>query len=214
MIEHKFPYRWTLKDAVFTKDKGKVFSCFACGGGSTMGYTCQLHLLDASKMGVPQRRERVFFICMRKDLAKGESYPKIDLKFNEREILFNEIDDGFVKRKEITSKSVLKYSSKINKSGTWQSFKKSINAIGNLGFGYNVLPSQVPLTKTSKKDNVIYWNSTHYVTNSELCKIGSFPLDYNFINEDCGYLIGMSVPPIMTAQIATRIYEQWLTPLF
>ena len=28
----------TLKDAVFTKDKGKVFSCFSCGGGSTMGY--------------------------------------------------------------------------------------------------------------------------------------------------------------------------------
>ena len=35
---HKFPYRWTLKDARFTKDKGNVFSCFACGGGSTMGY--------------------------------------------------------------------------------------------------------------------------------------------------------------------------------
>jgi DNA (cytosine-5)-methyltransferase 1 len=31
-------YNWSLKDAVFTKDKGKVFSCFACGGGSTMGY--------------------------------------------------------------------------------------------------------------------------------------------------------------------------------
>ncbi len=36
--EHKYPYKWTLKDAVFTKDKGTVFSCFACGGGSTMGY--------------------------------------------------------------------------------------------------------------------------------------------------------------------------------
>ena len=36
--EHKFPYEWTLKDANFTKDKGTVFSCFACGGGSTMGY--------------------------------------------------------------------------------------------------------------------------------------------------------------------------------
>ena len=36
--EHKYNYRWTLGDAVFTKDKGKVFSCFACGGGSTMGY--------------------------------------------------------------------------------------------------------------------------------------------------------------------------------
>lgn len=31
---HKFDYRWTLADANFTKDKGKVFSCFACGGGA------------------------------------------------------------------------------------------------------------------------------------------------------------------------------------
>ena len=38
MADHRFPYKWTLKDAIFTKDKGKVFSCFACGGGSTMGY--------------------------------------------------------------------------------------------------------------------------------------------------------------------------------
>lgn len=37
-MEHKFPYKWTLKDATFTKDKGTVFSCFSCGGGSTMGY--------------------------------------------------------------------------------------------------------------------------------------------------------------------------------
>jgi hypothetical protein len=37
-MKHKFPYNWTLKDATFTKDKGKVFSCFAGGGGSSMGY--------------------------------------------------------------------------------------------------------------------------------------------------------------------------------
>lgn len=29
---HKFDYRWTLKYANFTKDKGTVFSCFSCGG--------------------------------------------------------------------------------------------------------------------------------------------------------------------------------------
>ena len=27
---HKFHYNWNLKETVFTKDKGKVFSCFAC----------------------------------------------------------------------------------------------------------------------------------------------------------------------------------------
>lgn len=32
-MEHKFSYDWTLKSANFTKDKGTVFSCFACGGG-------------------------------------------------------------------------------------------------------------------------------------------------------------------------------------
>ena len=26
------------KDATFTKDKGKVMSCFCCGGGSSFGY--------------------------------------------------------------------------------------------------------------------------------------------------------------------------------
>ena len=33
------------------------------------GYYCQHFLLDGSKMGVPQRRERVFFVCLRKDIA-------------------------------------------------------------------------------------------------------------------------------------------------
>ena len=37
-MKNKFNYNWSLKDTLFTKDKGKVFSCFACGGGSTMGY--------------------------------------------------------------------------------------------------------------------------------------------------------------------------------
>ena len=31
-------YNWRLDQTNFTKDKGTVFSCFACGGGSTMGY--------------------------------------------------------------------------------------------------------------------------------------------------------------------------------
>lgn len=37
-MKHKFKYNWKLSETEFTKDKGKVFSCFACGGGSTMGY--------------------------------------------------------------------------------------------------------------------------------------------------------------------------------
>ena len=42
----------------------------------------------------------------------------------------------------------------------------------------------------------------------KLC--GTYPLDYNFKNIDSNYLIGMSVPPVMTAQIANQIRLQWL----
>src|ERR1019366_4719387 len=34
------------------------------------GYYCQHHLLNSSVMGIPQRRERVFFVCIRKDLRE------------------------------------------------------------------------------------------------------------------------------------------------
>jgi len=34
----QFNYKWNLSNAIFAKNKGKVFSCFACTGGSTMGY--------------------------------------------------------------------------------------------------------------------------------------------------------------------------------
>ena len=48
------------------------------------------------------------------------------------------------------------------------------------------------------------------LSKSEIIKGGSFPKDYNFLNNKPGYLIGMSVPPVMTANIATEIYNQWI----
>ena len=47
----------------------------------------------------------------------------------------------------------------------------------------------------------------------ESCCIGSYPLDYNFHKVQYNYLIGMSVPPVMTAQIAKQVYEQWLSKI-
>ena len=37
--EHQYPYKWTLSDLEKKEKNGlKVFSCFSCGGGSSMGY--------------------------------------------------------------------------------------------------------------------------------------------------------------------------------
>ena len=330
--KHRFPYKWTLKDAIFTKDKGTVFSCFACGGGSTMGYKlagfdvigcneidpkmmeayrvnhnpkysylepiqtfklrndlpdelynldildgsppcssfsmagnrekdwgkekkfregqanqvldnlffdfidlakklqpkvviaenvkgllmgaaidyvrriyrkfdqagyyCQHWLLDASKMGVPQRRERVFFVALRKDLAKPFMYqkdlftvaPKLELKFSESEIPIKEFAKGIPKK--ITQ-------------------NYSAERFGDVMLDIN------RASNTIASDINRYWlDENNLIDKDTVILIGSYPIDYNFLeSNNPQYLIGMSVPPVMTAQIATEIYTQWLSKI-
>ena len=56
-------------------------------------------------------------------------------------------------------------------------------------------------------------DSKHLLTDYELMLCGSFPTDYNFGKNKAQYLIGMSVPPVMTAQIANQVNKQWLKKL-
>jgi DNA (cytosine-5)-methyltransferase 1 len=356
--EHRFNYEWTLKDANFTKDKGTVFSCFACGGGSTMGYklagfdvlgcneidpkmieaykanhnpkyaflepiqTFKLrkdlpkelynldildgsppcssfsmagsrekgwgkekkfregqaeqvldtlffdfidlakelqpkvvvaenvaglmmgaakeyvkkiykafqeagyelkiepYLLDASKMGVPQRRKRVFFIALRKDLSSQfmeavdmfQTAPKLDLDFNEVEIPFKEIDTG------IKEKDENRFSPMLEKHwDKWRIGKgySEVNAPSFSGFGYiKANPERSIGTILAHPESGTYHHKyKRQLNNIEYYRAGTYPSDYNFLKNKPKYLIGMSVPPVMTAQIATEIYNQWLSKL-
>ena len=72
---------------------------------------------------------------------------------------------------------------------------------------------KVAITLTSHEDSLVLFDQPKYTSKDEACKIGSFPLDYNFNGSKPHYIIGMSVPPIMTAQIAKQVYEQWLSKI-
>lgn len=354
--KHKYPYRWTLADAVFSKDKGKVFSCFACGGGSTMGYKlagfdvigcneidrrmmhtycqnhdpkypflepiqefknredlpdelynldvldgsppcstfsmagsreeawgkmkhfregqaeqvldtlffdfidlaeklqpkvvvaenvkglligeakdyvrriyeafdnagyyCQHWLLDAQQMGVPQRRERVFFICLRKDLAEPflervslfESSPRLQMEFAEPMIPFGEVVD--YSGREVTSKVVrnLWEHRKRGDKDQEDTQRRVYGKNGNFGQSYVYLDKICP-TLTGKESCLIHFDQPRFLGQSEVCCISSFPQDYNFAGQSPHYVCGMSVPPIMMAQIAYQIHEQWLSKI-
>jgi DNA (cytosine-5)-methyltransferase 1 len=348
MTEHRFPYEWTLKDAVFTKDKGTVFSCFACGGGSTMGYklagfdvigcneidpkmmeaykanhnpkfsylepiqTFKLRddlpeelysldildgsppcssfsmagnrekdwgkekkfregqaeqvldtlffdfidlaeklqpkvvvaenvkgmllgeaqryvsdvcdafdtagyyvdftLLDASKMGVPQRRERVFFTAIRKDLYQGSftdlfaTKPELDLLFKEKQIPFKKIRCDVTDFKTLSVK-MLSY---------WEKCKNgdAFSTVHETGSYFNEVKTHPdrPLPTIRASGLPYDYIQPRSLSDVETRKGGTYPLDYQF-NGKIGYVVGMSVPPVMTAQIATRIYDQWLKVL-
>lgn len=353
-MKHKFAYKWTLKDANFTKDKGKVFSCFACGGGSTMGYKlagydvvgcneidprmnsiyvnnhhpkhnylcdirelvkmdlpeelfnldildgsppcstfstagsreeawgkmkkfregqvsqvldtlffdfiqlakrlqpkvvvaenvkglllgeakayvrriydgfddagyyCQHWLLNAQNMGVPQRRERVFFICLRKDLAEPflervslfEELPRLNMVFNERPILFKEFAD--YKGTEIKGGKLRHY---------WENKIPDDDGMGDTTKRFygvekcfnNRYDKEDMVCHTLTADDVcVCYNQPRRHSVGEICCISSFPQDYNFGGQIPHYVCGMSVPPIMMAQVASRIYDQWLSKI-
>jgi len=355
-LKHKFPYRWTLKDANFTKDKGTVFSCFACGGGSTMGYklagfdvigcneidpkmmeaykanhapkyaflepiqTFKLrndlpeelysldildgsppcssfsssgnreadwgkekvfkegqakqvldtlffdfidlakklqpkivvaenvtglmlgnakeyvrkiytsfqdagyqlriapYLLDASKMGVPQRRERVFFIALRNDLAGQfleqvdmfQVAPRLELNFNEPKILFEEIFTD-EQRKPISEQihDAYEYCMKNKVSDFAQYYEVFFNKRKYFNTRL-IFKDRVVDTIKSDCTHVIE-NEKSYINATELKLAGTYPLDYDFTGNKTDYLVGMSVPPIMTAQIASEINQQWIS---
>ena len=355
-MKNKFNYNWVLKDTVFTKDKGTVFSCFACGGGSTMGYKlagfdvighndidkkmiqvykenhkpkfsflesittfakrkdlpmelynldildgsppcssfsmagnrekdwgkekvfregqadqvldtlffdfidlakelqpkvvvaenvkgllmgeaksyvrkiykefdkagyyCQHFLLDSSKMGVPQRRERVFFICLRKDLAKPflhyadmfTEIPKIEMFFNEKEIQFSETFHDYTDRP--LSAHYLKFWN-LRMPGDLD-FSYASERMGknkNAQFQYKFLRMNKVANTIIAGEQCVLYDYPRYRNFDELCENGSYPKDYNFLKLKTEYLIGMSVPPVMTAQIASNIYEQWFSKI-
>jgi DNA (cytosine-5)-methyltransferase 1 len=62
-------------------------------------------------------------------------------------------------------------------------------------------------------NDYIHFNQYKLLNRSEICQIGSYPLDYDFNGIEAKYLIGMSVPPVMTAQIANQINIQWLSKI-
>jgi DNA (cytosine-5)-methyltransferase 1 len=169
-----------------------------------IGYDCQLFLLNAATMGVPQKRERVFFIASRKDQKKD----KLKLSFNEKSIPFRFIKDE--KGKQISEYAMKAWNAKSTKDSSIAHSKARAGMKISDFNSYYMKDEKVLSTITAKGNHTfISFNKPIYISNSEAMKAGSYPLDYNFLDIKPVYLIGMSVPPVMTAQIAYQIYLQW-----
>jgi DNA (cytosine-5)-methyltransferase 1 len=181
------------------------------------GYHVQHWLLDASKMGVPQRRERVFFIAMRKDLAAPfmvqkdmfTVVPELKLEFNEPEIPFEEIADN--------TDTEIKNNTEVSKYWDLVDYGQSFSTKHEKGhfFGDNKADPKKSLPTICADPNHGAWHYSikRMLNDIELRKGGSYPMDYDFKGLKNQYLIGMSVPPVMTAQIATEVYNQWINKL-
>lgn len=165
------------------------------------GYNVQVFCLNAASMGVPQKRERVFFIGHKKEY----NLPKLKLEFSEVAIPFGEIDNN-TKGKPITGE-MLKYWEVCPKGNSLSKVHPKGNYFGSYKISESVVSNTIIGSDSSP---VLHYKYPNYLSNDNICQIGTYPLDYNFKLIEPKYLIGMSVPPVMTAQIANQIRLQWL----
>lgn len=168
------------------------------------GYICQLFLLNASKMGVPQRRERTFFISRRKDLAVSP----IKFMFSEKDISVKESFVGITKLgRALIGDSI----------SLWENTKpgQSFEDAHPKGFRFNEkkLPENLPAMTITTKGTQYHYASPSRILDEHYIRLQSFPDDFNFLTEKAQYVSGMSVPPFMMQRVADQIERQWLKPV-
>lgn len=178
----------------------KVYSKNIVKKMTDAGYNVQVFCLNAASMGVPQKRERVFFIGHKKEY----NLPKLKLEFNEVAIPF-----GIIKE------TGLKEGISGQREKMWDECQqgKSFATVSN-GSNFSSMrlsDNEVCNTITANQCEGFFHSTEKRKISDNECKlIGTYPFDYNFKGLRPMYLIGMSVPPVMTAQIANQIKLQWL----
>jgi len=167
------------------------------------GYDVQLFLFNSAKMNVPQARERTFFIAKRRDL----NLPKLKFNFDNKNISFNDAIKGInekQERKEIRSK--LKPIWRATPAG------KALSYAHPKGHYFNtckINPNLPVPTVTAGKYTHTLPDMPFYLSEKELIRVQTFPDDYDFLNQDCQYITGMSVPPYMIKTLISSIVGQW-----
>ena len=170
------------------------------------GYECQLFLLNAAFMGVPQKRERTFFIARRKDLK----LPKLNLKFEEKPITAKNAIEGINEHYKKLTESQNKW---------WQLCKpgNSFSSVHPKGSWFNSIklaPDQVANTvlgsAARSASGLYHWSEPRQFTPREYARFQSFPDDYNEGSLELVYVCGMSVPPYMMNRVSKQIELQLL----
>lgn len=208
MLQPKIVIAENVRGLISGKAKGYVKQIYQML--RMAGFETQLFLLNSAFMGVPQRRERVFFISHRKDLKLD----KLTLNFNEPPInakqALSNLERYFKKGQKITGSNTLELW-KLCKPG--KNFS-SVHPNGSRFNEYKLNPNEV-MTTICSCSRIFHCDEPIHVSGRELARFQSFPDDFKIENEkQLPYGIGMSVPPYMMNRISKQIELQWLNPLY
>ncbi len=184
------------KGAIIKKITSEFESC---------GYNVQYRLLKAVEYGIPQRRERVIIVGIRKDLKTVFNYPPITNSESNCVTLSSVIDSLAIEDKKyyFSQKAVegMKKAKNNMKRGLWQP----------LDGPSLTLTSHLAKTSINSRDPVLLVDPDKELyrrfTPREAARIQSFPDSFSFpVSEHNTYLqIGNAVPPVLMWHIANAL---------
>jgi DNA (cytosine-5)-methyltransferase 1 len=188
-----------VKGLIMGNARGYVKQIFA--GFKAAGYTTKLFLLNASAMGVPQRRERTIFVAVRNDIERHVLFDFSEKQISLKTALLDCDATKFIKITKVTF-------------ALWEKCQQgnSLSTVHKKKYRWNwsrenwLKPCR---TFVSTAHNMIL----HPIyprpfSDAEKIRIQSFPDDYKFGKMGPGYICGMSVPPFMMQRIALEVGKQ------
>lgn len=190
-----------VKGLLVGKARGYVHEIV--NGFRDAGYDVQIFCLNAARMGVPQRRERVFFIGRRND----QCLPNLSLAFNEPLIPFGQVRTAHGRATTSHYAELMRHKRRTDKDVS--DIIERVYGKKNSGFNNQIVwDDEVTPTITSNGqfyracDNML-------MSDGDMITCQTFPADYDFDGQSVQYVCGMSVPPLMMKSIATQIQRQW-----
>lgn len=173
------------------------------------GYEVKARLLNAMYYNVPQSRERMIFIGVRKDLNKPPSHPRAQTKPQP----VKSFDDG----SRLEGIELERWKA-IPPGGNYQNLpKRLINGKAKFSNFHRKLSPHRPSYTIGKEEHFLsgrfyHWSEPRRISDIELKRIGSFPDSYKFAgnSKDIQNRIGNSVPPNLMRAIAEHIRDNIL----
>lgn len=192
-----------VKGLVTGNEKGWVNQIVKAFDGA--GYAMQVFLFNAARMGVPQKRERVFFIAHRKDLH----YPKLSMAFDSKPIPFADVREPYGKAVPEGSLfgKLMKY--RLPSDRKVIDINKRVRRKES-GYTSPINHDDEPVRTITAGGYNFRMCDGMLMTDRDIISCQTFPQDYDFMDQNVQYVCGMSVPPVMMAKIAEQVYWQWL----
>lgn len=177
------------------------------------GYDVQLFRIDAQHVGVPQTRDRVFFVGRHRRMG----WPPLQLSTAEftRTTFWDACSDLNIPAEDYRkiSGAMLLWMWQERRPGENTMNKASVRLRGKKGhFGRTIIEYNKPLPCITAGSSIVHSDRPVHIHTREISRCGTFPDDYDFGNVKPMYAVGMSVPPFLSRFVASHVVTQWLSP--